>query len=212
MLLWVAYSRSTCPPHPILENIWARCGVPWLLVWCSDVRAGVGDVSGLDASDRWWLLLLEEFVPVCPCPYFPALTVVFHLLLVPIAPVPIPPHLSPAQTPLPSRVQLLQQEAAGELLPEGRWHVSLQPPRHQGPGSRTEMWQRLSGGRRRLRLRGGGGTVLGPASLSHRGFCSSAQLLGGRAWTTWREVFPRERSVLVTTGTPSRGLFPFLSS
>lgn len=33
LMLWGwRYNSLTCPPHPILENIWVRCGVPWVLI------------------------------------------------------------------------------------------------------------------------------------------------------------------------------------
>lgn len=94
-------------------------------------------------------LLLAGFVPVCPRPKFPVLTD-FLPSPGPAAPFPHPSCSVPTQPPLPSRVQLLQQEAAGELLPEGRGNVPLQPARHQGPGGGTEMRQRLPGGGRGL--------------------------------------------------------------
>lgn len=54
------------------------------------------------------------------------------------------------QAPLSTGFQSLQQKRSGQLLPEGRRHVSLQYAQHEGPGGGQEMWQWLCGGRRRM--------------------------------------------------------------
>lgn len=137
------WTEALPAPHPIPEDFSS--------VVSPGCRSGCASWGGRCswAHRAMGNLLLAGFVPVCPRPKFPVLTD-FLPSPGPAAPFPHPSCSVPTQPPLPSRVQLLQQEAAGELLPEGRGNVPLQPARHQGPGGGTEMRQRLPGGGRGL--------------------------------------------------------------